>query len=118
MANTLDPMDLKQIISLHLDGLSNRKIGSFLGISRNTINNYIHLFKGSDYDLKELLEFDTLKLERLFPSHTTIDNDRYSTLVKYLESIKENYTKLDLPTLTIMNGIVKKLSILIVIHSF
>ena len=89
MANTLDPMDLKQIISLHLDGLSNRKIGSFLGISRNTINNYIHLFKGSDYDLKELLEFDTLKLERLFPSHTTIDNDRYSTLVKYLESIKE-----------------------------
>ena len=27
MANTLAPMDLKQIISLHLDGLSNRKIG-------------------------------------------------------------------------------------------
>jgi len=27
MANTLDPMDLKQIITLHLDGVSNRKIG-------------------------------------------------------------------------------------------
>jgi hypothetical protein len=25
MANTLDPMDLKQIITLHIDGLSNRK---------------------------------------------------------------------------------------------
>jgi len=36
MANTLDPMDLKQIISLHLDGFSNRKIGATLGISCNT----------------------------------------------------------------------------------
>ncbi len=27
MANTLDPMDLKQILSLHLNGFSNRKIG-------------------------------------------------------------------------------------------
>jgi hypothetical protein len=35
MANTLDPMDLKQILSLHLDGLSNRKIGASLGISPN-----------------------------------------------------------------------------------
>ena len=26
MANTLDPMDLKQIITLHLDRFSNRKI--------------------------------------------------------------------------------------------
>ena len=31
MANTLDPMDIKQIITLHLDGLSNRKIGDTLG---------------------------------------------------------------------------------------
>ncbi|RAJ18683.1 Homeodomain-like domain-containing protein, partial [Gelidibacter algens] len=45
MANTLDPMDLKQIISLHLDGFSNRKIGATLGISRNTVNNYMQLFK-------------------------------------------------------------------------
>ena len=37
MANTLDPMDLRQIISLHLDGFSDRKIGATLGISRNTV---------------------------------------------------------------------------------
>ncbi len=74
MANTLDSMDLKQILSLHLDGLSNRKIGTALGISRNTVNTYIHLFKANDYGLEELLAFDNLKLERLFPSHTTIDN--------------------------------------------
>ncbi|SKC24181.1 hypothetical protein SAMN03080601_03474, partial [Alkalitalea saponilacus] len=44
MANTLDLMDLKQILTLHLDGLSNRKIGSMLSIHRNTINGYVHLF--------------------------------------------------------------------------
>ncbi|MGM1057609.1 MAG: LuxR C-terminal-related transcriptional regulator [Bacteroidota bacterium] len=57
MANTLDPMDLKQIITLHLDGFSNRKIGSTLGISRNTVNIYMKLFTGSEYSLKELLLF-------------------------------------------------------------
>ncbi len=72
MANTLDPMDLKQILSLHLDGLSNRKIGITLGISRNTVNGYLRLFKGSDYDLKALLTFDNLQLERLFTIYTTI----------------------------------------------
>lgn len=45
MANKLDPMDLKQIISLHLDGLSNRKIANLLGIGRNTVNTYMQLFK-------------------------------------------------------------------------
>lgn len=37
-------MDLKQIITLHLEGLSNRKIASMLRISRNTINSYTKLF--------------------------------------------------------------------------
>ncbi|WP_430613191.1 terminase gpP N-terminus-related DNA-binding protein [Flavobacterium sp. JP2137] len=40
MANKLDPMDLKQIITLHLDSYSNRKIAHTLGISHNTVNNY------------------------------------------------------------------------------
>lgn len=29
MENTLDPMDLKHIITLHIEGYSNRKIGTF-----------------------------------------------------------------------------------------
>lgn len=89
MANTLDPMDLKQIISLHLDGFSNRKIGSTLGISRNTVNSYMRLFKASDYSYKELLGFDTAALEALFPSHTTIDNPRYNELMLYFEKVNQ-----------------------------
>lgn len=44
MANKFDPMDLKQIITLHLNGYSNRKIGSTLGIFRNTVNTYTSPF--------------------------------------------------------------------------
>jgi len=47
MVNTLDPMDLKQIITLQLDGFSNRKIGFTLGISRNTVNTDKTLFWAS-----------------------------------------------------------------------
>ncbi len=89
MANTLDPMDLKQIISLHLDGFSNRKIGATLGISRNTVNTYIRLFRASDRSLKELLASDNAALEALFPSSTTIVNLRYKELMLYLEGIQK-----------------------------
>lgn len=94
MANTLDPMDLKQIISLHLDGFSNRKIGATLGISRNTVNTYMRLFKASSSSPKELLALDNASLEKLFPSHTTVDNPRYNELMVYLEgSIKPGTTR-------------------------
>jgi len=58
MAKKLDPMDLKQIISLRLDGLSNRVISKTLGVSRNTVNQYVKLFAGCEISLKELLELD------------------------------------------------------------
>lgn len=89
MANTLDPMDLKQIITLRLDGFSNRKIGTTLGISRNTVNTYVRLFKASDHSFKELLTFDNAALEALFPSHTTIDNRRYDELMRYFEGVNK-----------------------------
>lgn len=90
MANTLDPMDLKQIITLHQDGLSNRKIGELLAISRNTVNNYMKLFKACDYSFDELLRMDSAPLEELFTSHTTINNSRYNTLMQYLDKVNES----------------------------
>lgn len=89
MANKLDPMDLKQIISLHNDGFSNRQIGSTLGISRNTVISYMKFFKGSGYPFEELLNFDTPKLKALFPSHTTFDIDRQNELMLYFEKVNE-----------------------------
>jgi len=89
MANTLDPMDLKQILTLHLSNYSNRRIGQTLGISRNTVNTYIKLFKGSEYSLETLLAFSQKRLEALFTARTTIDNERYDTLMRYFEDINK-----------------------------
>ncbi len=87
MSKPLDPMDLKQILTLHLDGLSNRKIGGTLGISRNTVNGYMKLFKGCDLPFSALLELDEASLREQFSIKTTIDNDRYNELMLYLEQV-------------------------------
>lgn len=85
MSKILDPMDLKQIITLHLDGLSNRKVADTLGISRNTVNEYMRLFKGCGRSFAELLKFDIASLREQFPVKTTIDNVRFNELMRYLE---------------------------------
>lgn len=88
MANGLDLMDIKQIISLKKDGLSNRNIGKLLGISRNTVNTYNKLIQASDYELEELMEMDASALRDLFPSHTTIINERYNALMLFFERMQ------------------------------
>ena len=90
MANTLDPMDLKQILTLHIDGYSNRKIGKTLDISRNTINSYISLFKACNYKPKELLAKSEAELKELFTSTTTIDNSRYNALMCFFDKINQS----------------------------
>lgn len=89
MANTLDLMDIKQIITLHLDGISNRKIGDLLNISRNTINTYIRLVKACEVTPEELLQLDNARFTELFPSHTTIENDRFNALMLYFEKVNQ-----------------------------
>ncbi|MCA4793862.1 IS21 family transposase [Myroides odoratimimus] len=89
MANKLDPMDLKQIITLHLDGYSNRKIAHTLGISRNTVNTYMQLFAASEYSFKQLLSFETLQLSELFSSFTTVDTQRHNALMLYFETVNK-----------------------------
>jgi transposase len=90
MANKLDPMDLKQIISLHLDKYSNRKIAETLSIGRNTVNQYIAAIKACGVDLQELRTLENASLCELFPTQTTINNERYDTLMKYFEEMKHS----------------------------
>jgi len=85
-------MDLKQIITLHLDGLSNRNVGEALNISRNTVNTYMKLFQSCDYELEELLQMDSAHYGELFPSYTTIINDRYNELMLYFEKVTRHAT--------------------------
>jgi predicted transcriptional regulator len=90
MANILDPMDLKQIITLHLDGLSNRKVATLLGISRNTVNSYLRLFKASGLPLPTLLELDERALSDLFSSFTTVNTNRHNDLMLYLDKMNND----------------------------
>lgn len=89
MANKLDPMDLKQIITLHIDGLSNRQIGEMLGISRNTVNTYVRLVKACDHRFEDILAMDTAALHELFAGHTTIKNQRFNELMLHFEKVNE-----------------------------
>ncbi len=88
MANKLDPMDLKQIVTLHLDGESNCSIANILGISRKAVNAYMNLFKASQMPLKDLLEMKDASLREFFPIKTTIKNDRFDRLMHYFERTK------------------------------
>lgn len=88
MANSIHPMEIKQVISLHRDGISNRKIGSLLGISRNTVNQYVLWIKATGHSLEELLELAEVELRGLFPAHTTINNERFDGLMYYFERFK------------------------------
>ena len=82
MANKLDPMDIRQILSLLNDGFSNRKIGSTLGVSRNTVNSYVNRLKASGHSVSEALCFDESRLMELFPDKSTIDSVRHNELMQ------------------------------------
>jgi len=45
----IDIMDLKQLITLKRQGVSNRKAAQILHLSRNTVNDYMHLLEGLNY---------------------------------------------------------------------
>jgi len=87
MANKLDIMDLKQIINLHLGGMSNRQIAATLSLNRNTVNHYLRSLKSSDRPIKALLKLDNHALEALFSPKTTINNDRFSALMTFFETM-------------------------------
>lgn len=76
-------MDIKELILLKRQKLSNRKIASLLGVSRNTINNYTRIFEAHKLDYDELLDLDDDALNDLFPQTTEIDGLRYKELAQY-----------------------------------
>ncbi len=89
----LDIMDLKQLISFKNKGYSNRKVATALGVSRNTVNNYVRLFEAHHFSYKELLRLDKTSLQELFPSQSEIDSYRYKQLVSYFPYFSKELKK-------------------------
>jgi len=92
-AKRKDIMDIRQILQLKSKGLSNRKIASMLGISRNTINEYISFLKSLDKDFADLLELDDGALEGLFPRQDYTDMARYEALQSKFSYYRKELTK-------------------------
>jgi len=93
-------MDLKQILSLYNDSVSNRQIGELLGISRNTVNSYMQLVKASEYSINELLAKDPHELGELFTAHTTLVTDRFNELMTWFDQVNQQRNH---PGFTFMN---------------
>ena len=76
----IDIMKIKQLLLLKSKNKSNRKIALEIGIDRNTVNQYVKKLQSSGHSYDELLKFDELELQKLFPSKEALDQDRYAVL--------------------------------------
>ncbi len=90
MANKrIEIMDLKHMLQLKVAGKSNRVIGELLGRSRNTVNDYIKLFKQLDQSLEELSLLPLSELHKLVASlkekKATPKDERYQDLENHKE---------------------------------
>lgn len=65
---------IKQVLRLHKDGMSNRRIGRELGLYKDTVNKYVKLAKSDPLGIDKLLEMDDPVLEW----HLTGGNPAYS----------------------------------------
>lgn len=78
-------MDLKQLITLKKQGVSNRKAARLLQLSRNTVNGYVHLFEGLPYNYEALLTLTDTALHELCAPQSEISQSRYEQLAGYFD---------------------------------
>ena len=56
---------IKQILLLHKDGMSNRKIGERLGLYKETVNKYVNAAKSDSKSIEELIKMEEPELQHL-----------------------------------------------------
>ncbi len=82
-----DIMEIKQLILLHSQKKSNRKIGKILGMSRNTVNSYVSLIKELDEPVEELLTKTDEELSSLLGRMQVKDAKRFKELTDYFPEV-------------------------------
>jgi len=97
MANRkIETMHLKELLQLKAKGYSNRRIAEVLGISRNTVNDYVRLFGKSGQSFEELSLWSLgqiKKLEEELSAKPSVEvNTKYEQLRQaipgYLQELK------------------------------
>ena len=81
----IDIMDLKQLITLKKQGVSNRKAAQILQLSRNTVNDYTRLLEGLNYSYEGLLALEDRVLKELCAPQSEVSQERYEELASYFD---------------------------------
>jgi transposase len=90
MANkSISMQKLRQVIRLHVQGKGSKTISSMLGVSRNTIKKYLHIFHSSRIDYEEFCSKSDSELSLLFMvrESQTEKSERLITLERLLPDI-------------------------------
>ena len=83
MANKrIEMINVKHLLRLKLQGYSNRSIGVQLGISRNTVNEYVQFFNQQEMSYEALLGLSEAELYALFPQKSNKSSARYEFLAE------------------------------------
>lgn len=80
---------VKQVLRLHAQGVSNRRIALDLGLYKGTVNNYVRKIKNHGYGIDELLALDDPVLEgKLFagnPAYKEARFEEFKSKIAYFE---------------------------------
>ena len=99
----IEAMDLRQLISLKKQGISNRKVAQLLQISRNTVNGYTNILEHSGLSYDQLLSLEELALKELLSPESEISPARYESLASQFEYFLTELKKPGCTLLTLWN---------------
>jgi transposase len=89
----IEIMDLRQLIQLKEKGFSNRNVAKALKIGRNTVNDYVSIFKKHAFSYTELSILSEKDLAELFPISDYKSNPKYEELAQYFSYFEKELTK-------------------------
>jgi transposase len=92
-AKKVELMDLRQLLSLKQQGISNRNCEEHTGLHRNTINHYVKLFRATGESYQRLLDLDDQALRDMFPPRSPVDQGRYSDLAQRFSYFEQELKK-------------------------
>ncbi len=82
--------DIRRVLQLHNQGVSNRSIGIQLGMDKNTVNRYVKALDGLQLDIKKLLKMEDPELEKMFhPGNPAYTDERMDVFLQELPYYRE-----------------------------
>jgi len=99
----IETMDVRQLVSLKNQGLSNRKVAQLLHISRNTVNGYTAIFERSGHTYDQLLLLDDVALKELCAPESEVSPERYEALANQFDYLLSELKKPGCTLLTLWN---------------